>query len=160
MLKVAYSKIYNHPLPENHRFPMEKYDLIPKKLIAEKTFSKDNFFEPGILNKEDVLLTHSNDYYNKLVSQSLSKKEIRPIGFPLTKLLIEREKKIAQGTIECVNFSIKNGISMNIAGGTHHAFADKGEGFCMLNDQAIAANHYAINNLLQLLDHLTCNCNK
>ena len=147
MLKVAYSKIYNHPLPENHRFPMEKYDLIPKKLIAEKTLSKDNFFEPGILNKEDVLLTHSNDYYNKLVSQSLSKKEIRPIGFPLTKLLIEREKKIAQGTIECVNFSIKNGISMNIAGGTHHAFADKGEGFCMLNDQAIAANYLLHNDL-------------
>ena len=147
MLKVAYSKIYNHPLPENHRFPMEKYDLIPKKLIAEKTFSKDNFFEPGILNKEDVLLTHSNDYYNKLVSQSLSKKEIRPIGFPLSKLLIEREKKIAQGTIECVNFSIKNGISMNIAGGTHHAFADKGEGFCMLNDQAIAANYLLHNDL-------------
>ena len=147
MLKVAYSKIYNHPLPENHRFPMEKYDLIPKKLIAEKTFSKDNFFEPGILNKEDVLLTHSNDYYNKLVSQSLSKKEIRPIGFPMSKLLIEREKKIAQGTIECVSFSIKNGISMNIAGGTHHAFADKGEGFCMLNDQAIAANYLLHNDL-------------
>jgi len=147
MLKVAYSKIYNHPLPDNHRFPMEKYDLIPKKLIAEKTFSKDNFFEPGILNKEDVLLTHSNDYYNKLVSQSLSKKEIRPIGFPLSKLLIEREKKIAQGTIECVSFSIKNGISMNIAGGTHHAFSDKGEGFCMLNDQAIAANYLLHNDL-------------
>jgi len=147
MLKVAYSKIYNHPLPENHRFPMEKYDLIPKKLIIEKIFSKDNFFEPGILNKEDVLLTHSNDYYNKLVSQSLSKKEIRPIGFPLSKLLIEREKKIAQGTIECVSFSIKNGISMNIAGGTHHAFADKGEGFCMLNDQAIAANYLLHNDL-------------
>ena len=147
MLKVAYSKIYNHPLPENHRFPMEKYDLIPKKLIAEKTFSKNNFFEPGILNKEDVLLTHTNDYYNKLVSQSLSKKEIRPIGFPLSKLLIEREKKIAQGTIECVSFSIKNGISMNIAGGTHHAFADKGEGFCMLNDQAIAANYLLYNDL-------------
>ena len=147
MLKVAYSKIYNHPLPENHRFPMEKYDLIPKKLIAEKTFSKDNFFEPGILNTEDVLLTHSNDYYNKLVSQSLSKKEIRLIGFPLSKLLIEREKKITQGTIECVSFSIKNGISMNIAGGTHHAFADKGEGFCMLNDQAIAANYLLHNDL-------------
>ncbi len=147
MLKVAYSKIYNHPLPENHRFPMEKYDLIPKKLIDEKTLSKVNFFEPGILNKEDVLLTHSNDYYNKLVSQSLSKKEIRPIGFPLSKLLIEREKKIAQGTIECVSFSIKYGISMNIAGGTHHAFADKGEGFCMLNDQAIAANYLLHNDL-------------
>ena len=147
MLKVAYSKIYNHPLPENHRFPMEKYDLIPKKLIAEKTLSLENFFEPGFLNKGDVLLTHSNDYYDKLVTQSLTKKEIRPIGFPMSKLLIEREKKIAQGTIECANFSIKNGISMNIAGGTHHAFNEKGEGFCMLNDQAIAANYLLNKNL-------------
>ena len=83
MLKVAYSKIYNYPLPENHRFPMDKYDLIPKKLIAEKTLSKDNFFEPGILNKEDVLLTHSNDYYNKLVSQSYLQLNPFQLFFPI-----------------------------------------------------------------------------
>lgn len=147
MLKVAYSKIYNHPLPENHRFPMEKYDLIPKKLIAEKTLFIENFFEPGSINNEDVLLTHCHNYYDKLINQSLTKKEIRPIGFPMSKLLIEREKKIAQGTIECTKFSIKNGVSMNIAGGTHHAFKDKGEGFCMLNDQAIAANYLLKNKL-------------
>ena len=67
----------------------------------------------------------------------------------MSQLLIEREKKIAQGTIECTNFSIKNGISMNIAGGTHHAFKDKGEGFCMLNDQAIAANYLLKNKLVK-----------
>ena len=129
MLKVAYSKIYKHPLPINHRFPMEKYDLIPKKLISENTLSKENFFEPGLIKEEDIILTHSKKYYEKLISQSLSLKEIRPIGFPMSELLIERERKIAQGTIECTKF----------------AFYDKAEGFCMLNDQAIAAN-YLLNN--------------
>ena len=66
MLKVAYSKIYNHPLPENHRFPMKKYDLIPKKLIAEKTLSIENFFEPGSINNEDVLLT-PEDYFDQVI---------------------------------------------------------------------------------------------
>jgi len=149
MLKIAHSKIYNHPLPKNHRFPMEKYDLIPERLILENTLNNENFFEPGSINKEDILLTHCPDYYTKLVSQSLTKKEIRPIGFPMSELLIEREKKITQGTIECTDFSIKNGISMNLAGGTHHAFHDKGEGFCMLNDQAIAANYLLSNNMVK-----------
>ena len=145
MLKIAHDIIYRHPLDKNHRFPMEKYDLIPIKLIKEKTCSPNNFFIPKNLSDQNVLTTHQKDYYEKLCSLSLSKKEIRPIGFPMSRELITREKKIAQGTIECSDFSINNGISMNIAGGTHHAFYDKGEGFCMLNDQAIAAN-YLLNN--------------
>ena len=145
MLRIAHDIIYRHPLEKNHRFPMEKYDLIPIKLIKEKTCSPNNFFIPKNLSDQNVLTTHQKDYYEKLCSLSLSKKEIRPIGFPMSRELITREKKIAQGTIECSDFSINNGISMNIAGGTHHAFYDKGEGFCMLNDQAIAAN-YLLNN--------------
>ena len=145
MLKIAHDIIYRHPLEKNHRFPMEKYDLIPIKLIKEKTCNPNNFFVPKNLSDEDVLTTHQKEYYEKLCSLSLSKKEIRPIGFPMSRELITREKKIAQGTIECSDFSINNGISMNIAGGTHHAFYDKGEGFCMSNDQAIAAN-YLLNN--------------
>ena len=145
MLKIAHDIIYRHPLEKNHRFPMEKYDLIPIQLIKETTCNPNNFFVPKSLSDEDVLKTHQKEYYEKLCSLSLSKKEIRPIGFPMSRELITREKKIAQGTIECSDFSINNGISMNIAGGTHHAFYDKGEGFCMLNDQAIAAN-YLLNN--------------
>ena len=117
-------------------------------------YSKENFFEPGLIKEEDIILTHSKKYYKKLISQSLSLKEIRPIGFPMSELLIERERKIAQGTIECTKFSFKNGISMNIAGGTHHAFYDKAEGFCMLNDQAIAAN-YLLNNGLAKIGNKT-----
>ena len=146
MLKIAFDKIYKHPLDENHRFPMIKYDLIPEQLLRENTCNDDNFFKPLSLNDSDVLLTHDEDYYYRFSSLLLTKKEIRPIGFPMSKELVIREKKIAQGTIECVDFSINNGISMNIAGGTHHAFRDRGEGFCMLNDQAIAANYLIKNN--------------
>ena len=120
---------------------MIKYELIPEQLIRENTCSTDNFFEPGIISDELVLHTHEDQYFQRLKNIKLSKKEIREIGFPLTKGLVERELTIAQGTIECTKYSIEHGISMNIAGGTHHAFYDRGEAFCMLNDQAIAANY-------------------
>ena len=148
MLKIAFDKSYKHPLDENHRFPMIKYDLIPEQLLRENTCSNDNFFRPFNLENNLALLTHSRDYYERFSSLSLTKKEIRPIGFPMSRELVEREKKIARGTIDCVEFSIQNGISMNIAGGTHHAFRDRGEAFCMLNDQAIAANYLLEKNMV------------
>ena len=147
MLKIAFDKTYKHPLDDNHRFPMIKYDLIPEQLLRENTCDEESLFKPGNLNDSDALLTHQKDYYDRFSSLLLTKKEIRPIGFPMSEKLVYREKKIAQGTIECVQYSIKNGISMNIAGGTHHAFKDRGEAFCMLNDQAIAANYLLKNHL-------------
>ena len=146
MLKVAFDKSYKHPLDENHRFPMIKYDLIPEQLLRENTCNHENFFSPSLLEDNLALLTHCEYYYKRFSSLLLTKKEIRPIGFPMSRELVYREKKIAKGTIECVDFSIENGISMNIAGGTHHAFRDRGEAFCMLNDQAIAANYLLENN--------------
>ena len=148
MLKIAFDKSYKHPLDENHRFPMIKYDLIPEQLLRENTCSNDNFFRPFNLENNLALLAHSKDYYERFSSLSLTKKEIRPIGFPMSRELVEREKKIARGTIDCAEFSIQNGISMNIAGGTHHAFRDRGEAFCMLNDQAIAANYLLEKNMV------------
>ena len=141
MLKIAFHKSYIHPLEENHRFPMIKYELIPEQLLIEKTCSENNFFKPEIIDTELVLQTHQEEYFNRLRGLELSNKEVREIGFPLSKELVERELIISQGTIDCVHFSIKHGVSMNIAGGTHHAFYDRGEAFCMLNDQAIAANY-------------------
>ena len=144
MLKIAYNQNYIYPLEENHRFPMIKYELIPEQLIRENTCSENNFFNPKKVDDKIVLLTHQKEYFERFKSLNLSKKEIREIGFPLSKELVDRELQIAGGTIKGVHYSIKNGISMNIAGGTHHAFYDRGEAFCMLNDQAIAAN-YLIN---------------
>ena len=141
MLKIAFNQNYIYPLEENHRFPMIKYELIPEQLIRESTCINENFFSPAKIDSEIVLKTHQKEYFDRFTSLKLSKKEIREIGFPLSQDLVNRELQIAQGTVSGVNYSIKNGISMNIAGGTHHAFYDRGEAFCMLNDQAIAANY-------------------
>ena len=140
MLKIAHDQLYNHPLKENHRFPMIKYELIPEQLIFENTCNESNFFKPGIISEKNILLTHDKVYYEKLKNQLLDKKELRVIGFPMSEKLIQREKIIVQGTIESALYSVEHGVSMNIAGGTHHAFTNRAEAFCILNDQAIAAN--------------------
>ncbi len=148
MLKIAYAPLYCHPLPkgpngEPHRFPMLKYELIPEQLMYEGTCTKEHFFEPADLDERWILGVHTQTYWEDLKYLRISDKMIRRIGFPLSSELIERETRIAQGTIECTHFAQKYGISMNVAGGTHHAFADRGEGFCLLNDVAIAA-HYLL----------------
>tara|TARA_B100000902_G_scaffold139499_1_gene137603 strand:- start:2561 stop:3400 length:840 start_codon:yes stop_codon:yes gene_type:complete len=120
---------------------MIKYELIPEQLIREGTCLDSNFFKPTKIKNELVLITHEEEYFKRFTSLKLSNKEIREIGFPLSQELVNRELEIAEGTIKCTGYSIKNGISMNIAGGTHHAFYNRGEAFCMLNDQAIAANY-------------------
>ncbi len=147
ILKIAYAPIYEHPLPEGHRFPMLKYELIPGQLLYEGTITEENIFAPQSCSREIVLLTHAEAYLEKLMNQQLSVREQRVIGFPQSPALTQRELIIAQGTIDCCSYAMQNGIAMNIAGGTHHAFAERGEGFCMLNDQAIAANYLLKNNL-------------
>jgi len=141
MLKIAWHPCYMHPLPVGHRFPMIKYELLPQQLIHYGIVSKNNFFEPKPLQEKWIIKTHQKAYWEKLKFLNLSKKEERRTGFPLSKALVEREITIAQGTIDCAEFALKYGASMNIAGGTHHAFTNLGEGFCLLNDIAIAANY-------------------
>ncbi len=141
MLQIAFSPIYEYPLPKGHRFPMDKYSLIPQQLLYEGTVQEKQFFHPDPISEEIILLTHSAKYWEDLKNQTLSEKEIRAIGFPMTPLLVERGRHIAAGTLQCVEYAIKHGISMNAAGGTHHAFKEKGEGFCVFNDIAIAANY-------------------
>ena len=141
MFKIAFSERYVHQLPKKHRFPMLKYELLPKQLMHEGIAVPENFFLPKDALEKDILEVHNINYWNRLVQLNLSPSEIRSIGFPLSQLLIEREINIAGGTLQCITYAIQYGISFNIAGGTHHAFSDRGEGFCMLNDQAIGANY-------------------
>lgn len=141
MLKIAWSSIYKHPLPPKHRFPMEKYELLPQQLIHEGTATKDNFFEPRLLTEGEILAVHKASYWQKLKDLNLSKSEERKSGFPLSKSLVTRECNINAGTIEAAIYAMENGIAMNIAGGTHHAYSDRAEGFCLLNDQAIASQY-------------------
>lgn len=141
MLKIAWSEIYAHPLPEGHRFPMVKYSLLPEQLLYEGTIADENLFSPAVLDDVRILQTHCPEYLSKLNTLSLSPSEIRKTGFPLSAKLVEREKTIMNGTVLGAEFALQYGVAMNIAGGTHHAFRDRGEGFCLLNDIAIAANH-------------------
>ncbi|MEP6749390.1 MAG: histone deacetylase [Bacteroidota bacterium] len=141
MLKIACHPIYAHPLPDGHRFPMLKYELIPEQLLYEGSIGTGNLFTPQACTDDIILLTHTAEYFGKLKNQTLSGKEQRRIGFPQSPLLTERELIITQGTIDCCKYAFEYGISLNVAGGTHHAFADKGEGFCLLNDFAVAANY-------------------
>ena len=140
-IPIAYDPIYRLPLPENHRFPMEKYELLPQQLLLEGTCEPSDFFTPIKVAIENVLRIHNKEYVTRLINLNLNTREIRNIGFPLTKKLVERELIIAGGTIMGCEKALKTGIAMNIAGGTHHAFQDRGEAFCLLNDQAIAAQY-------------------
>lgn len=140
-IPIAYDPIYRLPLPENHRFPMEKYELLPQQLLLEGTCEPSDFFTPTKVALENVLRIHNEEYVTRLINLNLNTREIRNIGFPLTKKLVERELIIAGGTIMGCEKALKTGIAMNIAGGTHHAFSDCGEAFCLLNDQAIAAQY-------------------
>jgi acetoin utilization deacetylase AcuC-like enzyme len=124
---------------------MEKYDLLPKQLMHEGTCDSDDFFSPQTLDEHVVKAIHQKDYVNRLKRMDLNRSEVRKIGFPISQQLVEREFIIAGGTLEGALKSLQEGISFNIAGGTHHAYSNHGEAFCMLNDQAIAARY--------LLDH-------
>jgi len=126
---------------------MEKYDLLPKQLIYEGTCNAEDFFSPIAAEQSVVERIHDPDYVKKLLELHLNKKEVRKIGFPLSKQLIEREFIIAGGTIQGALKAIDSGMAMNIAGGTHHAFKSHGEAFCLLNDQAIAAQYLLDNKL-------------
>ena len=139
MLKIAFDPLYIHPLPENHRFPMEKYDLLPRQLIHEGSVSSDHFFAPTTIDLELAQQIHSPEYLNRLYHLDLTDREQRKTGFVHSQTLIDRESVIMEGTRMCAELALDCGAAMNIAGGTHHAFTDHGEGFCLMNDQAIAA---------------------
>jgi len=118
MLKIAYAPIYKYRLPEGHRFPMIKYELLPEQLIREGTISEDNFFAPDSFSREQLSTTHTTDYIHRLHNRTLTKKEVRAIGFPLREDLLIRGRHIAYGTYQCALYAMDHGVAMNIAGGT------------------------------------------
>jgi acetoin utilization deacetylase AcuC-like enzyme len=149
MIKIAYCDLYAHPLPEGHRFPMLKYELIPQQLLHIGKITSDQLFCPNPVDEDVILLTHDGQYWRELRDLTLPYKDQRRIGFPLTAQLVEREIRIAQGTIQGALYALEFGLAFNVAGGTHHAGSNWGEGFCMLNDQAIAANYLLSNNICE-----------
>lgn len=124
---------------------MAKYELLPMQLLHEGTATKDDFFEPNEAELTCVLAIHGEAYVKDLTELTLDPRAARKIGFPLSRELVEREFRITQGTIEGALKAFDTRVAFNIAGGTHHAYTHRGEAFCLLNDQAVAAQY--------LLDH-------
>ncbi|GAB5465249.1 MAG: histone deacetylase [Candidatus Kapaibacteriales bacterium] len=138
MFNLAWHKTYNHPLPEGHKFPMDKYDILFNKVSGKDYISKE-ITNPNKISRDIAELAHTREYLDRLLALDLEKREARKMGFPVTELLMEREFRIMEGTRKLAEDAFDGRIGFNIAGGTHHAFSDRPEGFCLLNDHAIAA---------------------
>ena len=141
MPRLATSDHYTLQLPEGHRFPIAKYALIREQLLWQGIAAPDDFYEPGLCAEEDVLRVHTAEYWHKVRDLQLSPAEVRRLGLPQSPQLVRRSLSSSAGTLQAALHARRDGVGLNLAGGTHHAFADRGEGFCVLNDQAIAAAH-------------------
>ena len=138
-MKVFYSDQFVLPLPEGHRFPMKKYSML-RELVDEAGIPGPGEMRvPHAVTDEEVLRAHDAGYLEGVVSGTLGKQEMRRIGFPWSELMVERSRRASGGTVGACRAALEDGIAANLAGGTHHAFADRGEGFCVLNDSVIAA---------------------
>ena len=149
MLKIAFRPEFIHPVKEGHRFPMLKYELIPLQLKHEGIANDRNFFSPELASFETCCLVHDPHYIEQLFDLTLDAKMVRRIGFPLSKSLVDRERYILDGTIQAARYAQQYGVAFTIAGGTHHAGYDFGEGFCLMNDQATAAGYLLEQKLAQ-----------
>jgi len=155
-MQVFYTPRYYADIGSGHVFPIRKFELVRDKLIAEGTLQPAELFEPTPATVDDVLLVHTNDYVSRLCSGELTVKEIRRLGLPWSESLVRRSFYAVGGTLAATQAALKNGYSSNLAGGTHHAFADRGEGFCVLNDVAIAIRAMRARQLIQRAAIVDC----
>lgn len=137
-LTVWSSARYTFPLPEGHRFPVAKYALLRDRVIAEGIVAPERVLDPGGATDDDLRAVHTPEYVERFNNGRLDPAAVRRIGFPWSPELVERSRRGVGGTVAAARHALQHGVAMNLAGGTHHAFADHGEGFCVYNDVAIA----------------------
>ncbi len=136
-MDAFYSDRFVLPLPAGHRFPMEKYRLLRERI--GQTLPEIRLLEPEPLTDEALAVAHSPDYIRRLVGGDLSRKEMIAIGFPWSPEMVERSRRSAGATVMACRAAFRDGVGINLAGGTHHAYRDRGEGFCCFNDAVVAA---------------------
>ncbi len=138
-LKVYNCDQFKVPLPEWHRFPMIKYTRLRERLEEASWFDRSQILTPRRATDDELLRVHDLDYLSRVKSGLLTPDEVRFLGFPWTPLLVERSRRSVGATIEASFAAIEDGVAVNLAGGTHHAFRDRGGGYCVFNDAAVAA---------------------
>jgi acetoin utilization deacetylase AcuC-like enzyme len=137
-MRVFYTPRYYADIGDGHIFPIRKFELVRDRLLSEGTLLSHELIEPDPATTEDVKSVHTDDYVSRLCENRLTNKEIRRLGLPWSESLVQRAFFAVGGTIAAALAALDDGYSSNLAGGTHHAFANRGEGFCVLNDVAIA----------------------
>ncbi|HEX8634012.1 MAG TPA: histone deacetylase [Pyrinomonadaceae bacterium] len=137
-MQVFYTPRYYADIGEGHVFPIRKFELVRDRLLAEGTLAPSEIIEPQPAPVSDVLLVHTEDYVRRLRSGALTARELRRLGLPWSKALVRRSFLATGGTIRAALAALADGLASNLAGGTHHAFPERGEGFCVLNDVAVA----------------------
>jgi acetoin utilization deacetylase AcuC-like enzyme len=138
-VKIFYSDQFVLPLPEGHRFPMVKYAMLRERVAREGICASGELRTPRAVTDEEILRAHSPAYLERVVAGTLTDKEVRRIGFPWSEKMVERSRRASGGTLGACLAALDEGFAANLAGGTHHAFCDRGEGYCVFNDSAIAA---------------------
>jgi len=136
--KAFYSPYYYADIGEGHVFPIRKFELVRDKLLSERTLDVSEIAEPEPAAIEDLLLVHTEDYITRLRDGTLTAKEVRKLGLPWSESLVRRSLHAISGSVNATRSAIETGIASNLAGGTHHAYPDRGEGYCVLNDVAVA----------------------
>lgn len=155
-MRVFYTPRYYADIGEGHTFPIRKFALVRDRLLAEGTLTANELVEPEPASNPDVLLVHTADYVSRLCGGRLTPAELRRLGLPWSTSLVQRSFYAVGGTIAAARYAIDRGFGSNLAGGTHHAFADHGEGFCVLNDAAIAIRVLRRDGLIQRAAIVDC----
>lgn len=137
-VRVSYHDDYVIPLPPRHSFPMPKFSALRDLLVEEAIVSPDNIVAPEEADWDLLGLVHMRAYLESLRCGSMAMSAVRRMGFPWTQALVRRSRLAVQGTVNAARMALEDGMSGNLAGGTHHAMPDHAQGFCVLNDTAIA----------------------
>lgn len=138
-MQIFYSDTFVLPLPPGHRFPMQKYALLRERVVAAGLASPDRLHLPSAASDAELARAHDLDYIRRCQAGALSDQEQRRIGFPWSLAMVERSRRSSGATIAACRAALAGEVGVNLAGGTHHAFADHGAGYCVFNDSAVAA---------------------
>lgn len=155
-MDVFYHDLFTFPLPEGHRFPIQKYILLRKRLVGDGVISEEDLHVPAGASDDQLCLVHEPSYIRKLKKGDLSTREIRRMGFPWSQDLLERSRRSVGSTIAACRSALSEGVAVNLAGGTHHAFPDHGQGFCVFNDAAVAARLMQLEHRVQRVLIVDC----
>ena len=159
-MKIFHTDQFSIPLPKNHTFPLQKYPILKKRLLESNPVTAKNLYVPQAATRDEITRVHDLEYIRRLRNGELTLKEIRPIGLPWSNEIIERAMRSAGATIEACRCALVEGVAVNLGGGTHHAFRDRGQGYCLLNDAAIACRALQSENLVRKILIIDCDAHQ